>query len=534
MTAMQTWEVTIPPNQKESGDPAGTYHYFYWLKFHSSTTPGTYSGGPVSRVIDCLANPTWWLGMEMLFESPYPNQDAGVYMNFHNTPVDPAWNFVSTILYQFTGDVQNQWSPDHVNWNNISPGTKVVSLQEKGHWVQLEYGVGGSTKQFLPIPVLDVYYSWVVNVVFGRSGTGSIKTFFQRSDTQPLDANIFTMTGETTLRNDQQYTQLWQGGTYVAANGSTTHKNKTVACRFGQTYNAMIADTAIVKASEGDSGSVYSGTGTNFGNATASRIADRDSSLMTSPPLWSGGVVTPPPPPTPPADFGFGQYIVGPVKGGVSGDYKRGSKYLADKNRTLTAVQVYMEGTGGASTTDTRVSIYADSGGSPGALLRSSGVITIQPTQTPGFVSFSLTSSLVVSAGVNYWIIVHTGPGGAFSIAMDQTTGAFVFGPDLFSDGTTNPFGQIDGTSVTTMTAYVVGNAVAITATEVTANVRPTVTVTANARTSTGEYIGPKAWVPTAQPVISRGAYFAVSPSGSPDPTRPLRWDAAAGKFFLI
>jgi hypothetical protein len=143
----------------------------------------------------------------------------------------------------------------------------------------------------------------------------------------------------------------------------------------------------------------------------------------------------------------FGSYSVGAPSGGLSGDYKRASRFELTEPATVAQLHAVLDGQGGPASGYQNVSLalYADANGVPGIKLAESDVRPIA-VGTPGnWQDFNIQAT-PVPAGF-YWIAIHsagTAGGSTAGIVRDfgGATGSNWYGnSDTFSDGAASPFG---------------------------------------------------------------------------------------------
>jgi Hypothetical glycosyl hydrolase family 15 len=137
----------------------------------------------------------------------------------------------------------------------------------------------------------------------------------------------------------------------------------------------------------------------------------------------------------------FGRTTLGSTpSGGLTANYKRGSKFTLSAQGVLAGLSAYMDGNGGAAgTQDVRLDVYQDANGVPGAKVAESSTVAITAGQPAEWVNFA-TPGVSLTPG-NYWMVIHSG--GTAGIARDYGDGAadWYGNADPFSDGGSNPFG---------------------------------------------------------------------------------------------
>ncbi len=153
------------------------------------------------------------------------------------------------------------------------------------------------------------------------------------------------------------------------------------------------------------------------------------------------GCITPPPPTT------FGKSNVGGSSDSFLADRKRVSRYALPTAGALTKLSVYLAPTGVAGQQVLKGVVYADSGGSPGALLGTSEELTFKSTQVAGWYDLKFALPLKLSAA-NYWIGAITGATSSVAgFRYDSVTGSRDYNPNTYTSGPTNPFGAFTSDS---------------------------------------------------------------------------------------
>ncbi len=147
-------------------------------------------------------------------------------------------------------------------------------------------------------------------------------------------------------------------------------------------------------------------------------------------------------------DFGHG-FSDGAASSGLSGDYKRGSRFSLAMPGVLTVTHAMLDGGGGPQTGFQSVSmvVYQDANGVPGAKLAQSAPLKIAAGFTVAWVDFSM-GSVPLLAG-NYWLVLHTaGPSDGSTPGIIRDYGSSNRQPpnwygnaDTFADGASTPFG---------------------------------------------------------------------------------------------
>jgi hypothetical protein len=136
----------------------------------------------------------------------------------------------------------------------------------------------------------------------------------------------------------------------------------------------------------------------------------------------------------------------------MTDDAKRGSRYLYDgpAGNELYMVSARLRGgptAEGSQTVDAVV--YADNGGTPGALLgQSAQNVKVFAGQAAGTVDFPLAKPVPLQPGMEYWLMLHSGLTGAVGeYAYDAAPNALRYElqqADLKADGPEDPAGPMD------------------------------------------------------------------------------------------
>jgi hypothetical protein len=156
------------------------------------------------------------------------------------------------------------------------------------------------------------------------------------------------------------------------------------------------------------------------------------------------------------AEVSFGHTSLdGGPSSGLSGDYKRGSRFALTEPGILNMMRAYLDGYGGPQTGSQRVSmvLYADANGMPGVKLAESAPLQIN-AQSPGQWYEFYTSAVPLPAG-NYWLVIHSeGAAGGSTPGIIRDSGSARNGAnwygnsDTFADGAASPFGNGGGGTV--------------------------------------------------------------------------------------
>jgi hypothetical protein len=143
----------------------------------------------------------------------------------------------------------------------------------------------------------------------------------------------------------------------------------------------------------------------------------------------------------------FGYYTIGAPSGGLSGDYKRASRFELTQPGTIAQLHAMLDGNGGPASgyQDVSLELYADANGVPGVKLAQSDVKHIAAGTGADWQDFNIQATPVLRGF--YWIAIHsagTAGGSTAGIVRDYgaRTGSNWYGnSDPFNDGGASPFG---------------------------------------------------------------------------------------------
>ena len=139
----------------------------------------------------------------------------------------------------------------------------------------------------------------------------------------------------------------------------------------------------------------------------------------------------------------FGTTTAGASTDAASQDFKEVSKYTAVAGN-VSKLTGYISGLGKPSGSQpVRAVIYADNGGSPGALLGVSNQVTVNAGQAWGWVDFTFASPIAVSAGTIWMGYIGGATDDLTQLRYDTLAGDLRYNSNTggFAAGPTNPFG---------------------------------------------------------------------------------------------
>ena len=161
-------------------------------------------------------------------------------------------------------------------------------------------------------------------------------------------------------------------------------------------------------------------------------------------------------PETPPAEATLGTTTIGAAADSLGADRKRVNPSTLAEAATVTKLRIFLE-PGGASGQETlRGVVYADAGGTPGALLGASDELVYHDTDGRGWYDLPLRSPLALAAG-RYWLGVLTGgTGGVAGFRWANVEGSRQANANRYADGPSDPFGTVTAADDERMSLYAV------------------------------------------------------------------------------
>ena len=147
--------------------------------------------------------------------------------------------------------------------------------------------------------------------------------------------------------------------------------------------------------------------------------------------------------------------IAATPSGGMSANFKRGSRFTMTERGRLTYLSAYLDSLGGGTSAQTvRLALYRDAGGVPGPLLSVTDEITLSPGHPAQWYTAWSQTGAMLDPG-NYWIIIHSG--GTAGVIRNFGDGApnWYGNADTYSDGPSSPFGTGNTGTVTISAAAI-------------------------------------------------------------------------------
>jgi hypothetical protein len=139
----------------------------------------------------------------------------------------------------------------------------------------------------------------------------------------------------------------------------------------------------------------------------------------------------------------FGKTTVGASSDSFLADRKRVNRYALASAGSVTKLSIYLAPTGTSGQQLLKGVIYADAGGTPGALLGTSEPLTFKSTNAAAWYDLALASPLKLNAG-NYWIGAITGASSNVAgFRYTSLSGAREYNANTYTAGPTNPFGSV-------------------------------------------------------------------------------------------
>lgn len=142
---------------------------------------------------------------------------------------------------------------------------------------------------------------------------------------------------------------------------------------------------------------------------------------------------------TPPTSPAFGNTNIGTYQDGNDANAKSASYFMCSKTETITDIFAYVARAGAAG--DGAAAIYADNGGSPGALIATTNKATFGTAYS--WVDFQLPSPVNVISGTGYWLAISSDS----ALNLNIVVGSGIRVHNGISSWFSNPFGPVWGTN---------------------------------------------------------------------------------------
>jgi hypothetical protein len=138
----------------------------------------------------------------------------------------------------------------------------------------------------------------------------------------------------------------------------------------------------------------------------------------------------------------FGTTTVGTATDYATADLKEVSVYSVAQAGSVSKLTGYISGLGASSGSQRlRAVLYADSSGSPGALLGTSNEITVAGGKAWGWVDFPFPSAISISAGKVWMGYIATSTSNLTQLRYSSVTNELHYNNNSYSSGASSPFG---------------------------------------------------------------------------------------------
>jgi len=228
-----------------------------------------------------------------------------------------------------------------------------------------------------------------------------------------------------------------QGQTLTASTGAWTNSPTSYAFQWSRCDATGAGCTAIPSATTSTYTPVTADVGsTLLVSVTASNAAGSSSPMSST----VTSVVQA-------ASAQFGKSAVGASSDTFLAERKRVNRYALPVAGRVTKLSIYLAHTATTGQQSLKGLIYADGGGSPGALLGVSEPLTFTSTSASGWYDLVFGSPISLAAG-NYWIGVITGAtSGVAGFRYDSVSGSRAYNTNAYTSGPSNPFGAFSSDS---------------------------------------------------------------------------------------
>ena len=157
----------------------------------------------------------------------------------------------------------------------------------------------------------------------------------------------------------------------------------------------------------------------------------------------------------------LGQTIIGGSLASLGADLKAVNRYSLPTAATASELRVFLAPTGSPGQQQLRGIVYADAGGTPGALVGVTDELTFQSSATAGWYDLPFPSPLDLTSG-DYWLGIISGPQpDVAAVAYDAVPGVRAGNANAYAAGPSDPFGPIlsDNAQMSLYLVYDVGGA---------------------------------------------------------------------------
>jgi hypothetical protein len=138
----------------------------------------------------------------------------------------------------------------------------------------------------------------------------------------------------------------------------------------------------------------------------------------------------------------FGSTAVGGSADSFAANRKRVNAYSLSVGASVTKLRIYLAPTSTSGQAQLEGLIYADSGGSPGALLATSSELVFSNAQTAGWYDLPFSAAASLPPG-RYWIGVITGgASGVAGFRYTSVSGSRDYNVNSYSSGPASTFGS--------------------------------------------------------------------------------------------
>jgi subtilisin family serine protease len=236
-----------------------------------------------------------------------------------------------------------------------------------------------------------------------------------------------------------------QGQTLTASNGAWTNSPTSFAFQWSR-CDATGANCASISGAT----STYTVVSADVGSTLRVAVIASNAGGSSSPARSSATSVVQA------SSSQFGKSAIGASSDTFLADRKRVNRYALPVPGTVTKLSIYLSHTATSGQQSLKGLIYADSGGSPGALLGISEQVIFTGTSSSGWYDLVFASPIGLSAG-NYWIGVITGAtSGVAAFRYDTVAGSRAYNANAYTSGPSNPFGAFssDGEQTSLFATY--------------------------------------------------------------------------------
>ena len=236
-----------------------------------------------------------------------------------------------------------------------------------------------------------------------------------------------------------------QTGQTLNASTGTWSENPTTYAYQWQRCNSSGATCSLIS---GATTHLYTVASADVGSTLRATVTASNSAGSSTPASSAQTAVVQQAPPT------FGKTTIGASSDAYAANRKRVSLYTLPSTGSVSKLSIYLQPSGVSGQQVLEGIVYANSAGTPAALLGTSSPLTFHSTNTAGWYALTFGTPLRLAAG-SYWIGVITGAtSDVAGFRYDSVSKSRVYNTNTYTSGPSNPFGGSLTTDSEQMSLY--------------------------------------------------------------------------------